>query len=205
MARNYRKGIGVSTMVKLTETFCERAQPALVDGKPHKKLYWDTALRDFGLAVGIKRKLFITQRQARGKTIRLSVGRFGELTVAEAREKARKVLAQMSDGINPRQAQRAAADAGMTLRQALEEHIKDLTNALCSPRTIQGYRYTVERYLKDWLDRPLAEITGSGVRDRHERIRRALLPGNTLIRGLGAARRSSTSTAPTSARQPPTA
>ncbi|HYU12569.1 MAG TPA: tyrosine-type recombinase/integrase [Stellaceae bacterium] len=64
----------------------------------------------------------------------------------------------------------------MTLRVALARYLearKDL-----SPKSTAGYRRSVERYLKPWLDLPLREITGDMIEERHRSIKRELDRGN---------------------------
>lgn len=100
-------------------------------------LYFDDLAPGFGVRVTkTGNKIFIAQRRLNGKPVRVSVGRYPGMTVAKARTEARRVLAQMADGVDPRNA--PAVDAATTERSFeegveawLEQHVrpklKDLT------------------------------------------------------------------------------
>jgi integrase len=169
-----------STAVNLTERTITAARPAgkLSGGHPAAKFYLDTKLRGFGLAVSASGvKSFFVMRRVRGKKERHVFGRATELTAAEARARAEKLLPQMTDGVSlneKRRRDRAEAKRvevrGVTLRQAVDLYEGTLKAKGKAPRTIEDYRYLVEKYLEAWLDRPLAELTREEVRKRHVNI-----------------------------------
>ncbi|HZF18553.1 MAG TPA: integrase family protein [Burkholderiales bacterium] len=176
-----------STSVNLTERTITAAQPAgkLSGGHPAAKFYLDTKLRGFGLAVSATGvKSFFVMRRVRGKKERHVFGRATELTVTEARAKAEKLLPQMTDGVSlneKRRRDRAEAKRvevrGVTLRDAVALYEGTLRKNGRAPRTIEDYRYLLEKYLAGWLDRPLAEITRAEVRKRHDEIPREIARG----------------------------
>jgi len=66
-------------------------------------IVWDTDLRGFGLRVlpsGTKTFVVFYRSEAGEKRL-VSIGRFGELTADEARQQARKVLAEAVRGGDP--------------------------------------------------------------------------------------------------------
>jgi len=75
----------------------------------------------------------------------------------------------MRGGTNPNEERRRARARGITLREALELH---LAAKRLADRTKDGYRYNLEQYVADWLDRPLAELGAdrAAARERHRRI-----------------------------------
>ena len=98
--------------ISITQLGAERfrAQPT------EKILYWDKNLPGFGLRVSPKgRKSFICQyrvRAAKGtawKERQVVLGTLAFLTVAEARERARRYKAQASAGIDPVEAAQGGA------------------------------------------------------------------------------------------------
>jgi integrase len=158
---------------KLTKHAVESA-PLLVDLTPDDKvrqrLYLDTELRGFGLCVGATAKTYFAQRLVGGRSVRVTIGRHGVFTVDQARREAQQILAKMARGENPIVEKRKAAARGFTLRQGLELTEEVLTTKKRSEKTIEGYRYNIETYLSDWLDRPLREITRTDLRERHQKI-----------------------------------
>src|SRR6267143_6591513 len=120
-----------SARIKLTEHSVTAARPATAKSKkgaPCARLYLDTEQRGFGLSVSAGgAKSFLVMRRVNGKQERHVFGHFGELTVAEARARAEKLLPQMTDGVSlneKRRRDRAEAKRakvrGVTLGQAME-------------------------------------------------------------------------------------
>ena len=145
-----------------------------VDALPHPKkgqaLYTDTDLPGFGVLVGAKSKTYIAQRDIAGRTRRVTIGRHGIIKTDKAREDARQLIARMAQGEDPNRTKRQATARSITLRQALEAYEQTLKNKNRSPRTVDGYRKSIERYLRDWLDKPLGDIDRMMVRARHLKI-----------------------------------
>jgi integrase len=172
-----------SVVSKFTKTFVDRATN---DGA-RQRLYWEDALRGFGLRVGAKAKTFFVQREVNGITKRFTLDRYGVLTVEEAREKARKALEKMRGGIDPKAEREAKAKVeaarGLTLRQAFELYASAKDR---DPRTVSDYQYSLEHYLDDWLDRPLLSLgTDAGraeVHEQHLRIARDVARGAYAIK-----------------------
>jgi len=141
-------------------------------GKPiFQKLYMDCELKGFGLLVGKKRKTFVAQCDIRGRTTRVTIGQYGIYTIVQARKKARELLLQMTNGENPNTVKRIQKSKTITLKEAAVLYLNSPKMLLeRSPRTSEGYRETLERYLKDLLNKPLAEISRKMVRERHSKI-----------------------------------
>ncbi len=167
--------------VKLTKAFVERAATGAAGTQ---RLYWDTELPGFGLRVGASSKAFIVQRAVRGTARRVTVGRYGVLTVDEARAKARKLIARTSDGVDPTEearqeaaATKREAELALTLRDAWDLYRGTLTSKRGAPRTIARYEHCLTHYLADWLDRPLRDITRTEARQRHQQLARDVAAG----------------------------
>ena len=192
MPRTYRKGVGSSQRVKLTERFIDNITPP----QAGKRLYLDTERRGFALTVtaGGKTKRpafsYIVIRRVPGHgQVRFKFGNVGEQTVAEARRKAEALLARMALGENPaddRRAARAEKARGITLREAATLKLGTLRTRGRSPRTAEVYERPLELYFPDWMDRPLAEITRTEVRARHQRLAAEIARGKYLGTGTRA-------------------
>lgn len=73
--------------------------------KPSEKRYdlYDALLRGFGLRVAVSgTKTWFVMRRINGRMVRATVGRYPELSLAEAREKATGMLARMAEGEHPK-------------------------------------------------------------------------------------------------------
>jgi integrase len=143
--------------------------------KPKEKAYdvMDAQQRAFGVRVMPSgEKTFILYRRFPGSNspVRRSLGSYGELSLAEAREKGREWLVKIKKGIDPSQeAKRLQAKAieaeqakrTNTLGAAFEIYLKRQASRLRSGPKIQR---EMSRELKDWMDLPLADITPSLVK-----------------------------------------
>jgi integrase len=87
-----------------------------------------------------------------GVARRVTLGPVAVLSLKEAWEQARPVLAEIHSGVDPKAKRHRPA----TVREALEQYLK---NPKLAPKTKADYRSRAERHLSDWLDLPIAEIT----------------------------------------------
>jgi len=153
--------------LKLTKSAVEKIEAPDPSGK--QVIYWDVALKGFGVLVSgaTTAKTYIAQRRMPdGKTRRLTVGAIGEFAqVEDARRKAGGLLAGLREGTDPKAERRKAAARNGTLRTWFEHYLG--FNKELRPRSIEEYRRSVERHLEAWLDRPLREITREMVEERH--------------------------------------
>ena len=164
-------------IVKLTKSVVEQI-PYAATGKG-QVAYYDTDLKGFGLVVGAKVKSFIAQKDVNGRTRRITIGRFGTWTVELARREAQLLLVNMDRGIDPIKERRLELAQQVTLEQGLAIHLERIQRNGCVAGTIQRYKESVGNQLRDWLNRPMQEITRSECRARHTHL------GET--RGEGAA------------------
>ena len=167
-----QKTVGQVLRKKLTKRLID--QTPLLDPNDKKtrnqKIIWDDTLRGFGVRVGVNNKVFIAQRDVAGRTVRVSIGKYGVFTVDQARKEAQQLLAKMSLGTNPNEVKRNLKSKSITLGAALELYIESSRSKGRSESTIKVNTYAINRYLKDWLKRPLASFTRHEVRTRHINI-----------------------------------
>jgi integrase len=152
--------------VKITKRFVDTLPQSHIG----QRFYWDGELRGFGVVVGKDSKTYIAQRDINGRTRRITVGRHGVMTTEQARMEALEHILLMSKGIDVNAQKREVRSRDITLQQAMELHIEKLRREEGSNITIAGYEESVERYLSDWRNRPLIEMTRSAITDRHTRI-----------------------------------
>ncbi|WP_341325917.1 integrase family protein [Methylotuvimicrobium sp. KM2] len=114
---------------------------------------------------------------------RVTLGRFPDLSVADARKLAGEALSSLANGIDPVEEKRKERLSGMTLSELLESYLKnknDLREA-----SILDYRKKINQGFADWLDKPINTITRDmvlvkrngfkGARDNKLRVLRVLM------------------------------
>jgi integrase len=152
-----------------------------------QKLFMDEALKGFGVLISANTKSYVAQRDIGGRTVRVTLGRHGVMTTAQARRYAEEALGLMRRGINPNEQKRAAQGRSITLQEAADLYLQ--SNKPRAEKTIKGFRDAMRLHLKDWLTTPLAEITRKMIYDRHRRIGNVSGPyaANATMRAFRAA------------------
>ena len=147
------------------------------NGKLVKDLiYWDDDQPGFGLRVGRLRdgrklvRTFILQKDLRGQTRRVTIGRWPTWKVEQARKRARELVVQMDTGIDPNAVKREDAARGVTLAEAIVFHQTAMKAKRCAKTSIETILEECERHVPDWLARPLVSVTKNECAQRHERI-----------------------------------
>jgi hypothetical protein len=173
----------------------------------------DLDLGGFYLLVGKRTKSFVVAGDLRAeglrqKTVRMKIGEAGEITCRDARARARTVLGELADGVDPRDPLGEDAESstpetsGPTLREAWERYrVSHLLRKKRSPATIAGYQDHIDRLFGDWTDKPLADLGADpkAIADRHEAISEANGPtiANLAMRTFRAVYNHACKTAPT--------
>lgn len=156
--------------------------------------YWDTEDTGFGLVVGrTGAKTFVVRARVSGRKVKVTIGAAspGPWTVARARRRAKELLGEMAGGVNPNadaagdQAD-APAPVGITLREAMELHLGEMTDEGSREISRKTIRDDVTRLLVDELDRPLAELTVEAVQKIKERDRKHRSQTNKLLAHISA-------------------
>jgi hypothetical protein len=117
-------------------------------------------------------KSYIAQRRLpNGRTVRDAFERRELTTLKDARDRASRLLRDIGGGKVPKAELKTAAN--LTLRTLLDQFTTSRGHTI-RPKTLAGYRSTVETHLKPWLDTPLPSITGPMVEARHIEIQEQL-------------------------------
>lgn len=143
-------------------------QQLSIPEKEKYKIYRDDKLTGFCVRVtrnGVK--TFIVDKKVDKKVRRITIGRFGQLTVEQARQQAQKILSQLCIGINP-QEDKDKDNNLITLGSAFEDYL--LARKSLHPSTIAEYRSVMAREFQDWQSKPLNEINSEMVAKRHAMI-----------------------------------
>lgn len=151
-------------MIKLTKTYIERLPKA----KPgNQEFHWDSLQRGLGLRVTTGSKSFVFQQRINGKSARITIGAWPDLTADDARERARKLAVMVDDGVDPRKRAKKEKSQNTTLRQAFDKFLSERKLKL---RTQSDYQRYLRVHLGDWLDKPINDIDSDMVMKRYKSI-----------------------------------
>lgn len=166
---------------KLTKSFVDS-----VPLSPSKQTFYrNSELKGFALRVGSTGKVYIAESKAKGKVVRVTIGKHGVYTAEQARLRARELLLMMSKDINPHDVKKEERARGVTLDQALADFLE--ARKTLSPTTVYCYKRCIKCYIPDWKNRPLLEITKDMVAKRHTLIgQRSKAQANLVMRYLRA-------------------
>lgn len=112
----------MSDQARLTKRRIVEAEPV----KGQATFLWDGELRGFGCKIeGAGTKSFVLQyRNAERRKRRIVLGRFGVMTVEQARDEARIKLGEIAKGIDPADAKRNARD-GLTVGEICDWYLTE--------------------------------------------------------------------------------
>lgn len=151
-------------MPRLTKTICDGAKPA---EKPY--FVWDAELRGFGLQVlpsGVRS--FVVQYRLAGRSHRKTLGRYGVLTVDQARKLALRTLAAVVEGKDPLQEKKKTH---ISLRSFAQKFLEEYVPAL-RPNTQREYkRLLFDVILPALGGKDLGKITRADVARLHHEQR----------------------------------
>ncbi|MFU5826566.1 tyrosine-type recombinase/integrase [Pseudomonas aeruginosa] len=152
-------------MARLSKTFIDKVQPPAQGYQIH----WDDSLKGYGVRVtAAGKRVFVAQGRVRGKAVCFTIGPYGQLTEYEGREKARRILQDMREGVDPRDVRKADEAAMVTLRQVADSYMQ-------RPGKLKdSSKKEIERHVattfKAWEHKPIAGITEEACRKRYREI-----------------------------------
>ena len=153
----------------MKRTLSDRLLRSLARPRTAPQEIWDQQLRGFGCRASKQGVVsFFAMRRPRGsaKSVRLKVGDFPAMSLVEARQRARALLTEMQDGVDPRarkaeEARLAAVERASTFGVVAEAFI---ARHVASKRTAREIEARIRRELiPRWSDRPIASITRAEV------------------------------------------
>ena len=135
------------------------------------KWYGDAEVPGFGLRVyGSGAKVFaLRYRTPSGRSRTLRLGEFGELTVQQARDKARKAKVRVLDGLDPQAEKRKKAVGVSTVGKLLTRWIDDYARA--HRKRWKEDKQRIDRHLRPKLGRlHLTDLTPDVLASWHRRL-----------------------------------
>ncbi|EAY1177447.1 DUF4102 domain-containing protein [Salmonella enterica] len=149
-----------------------KAAIAAIIPDPNKRLeFADSVLPGLRLRVTSSgAKSFCVARYRENKFIRVTLGKFPDLTVDQAREMAARTLGEVATTRqNPNERRREEKNKSITLADALAEYIKSREQRI-KQTTIDQYQGILNNFSGDWLKTPLVAIDRERVESRHKAI-----------------------------------
>lgn len=153
---------------KFTKAKVEDLPPAPKGGRAE---YRDSEVH--GLIVRVSAggvKTFSVSRKQRGEHFRVTLGRFPDLSVENARAMAVRALSEMSmTKKNPNDRRKQDEKRQITLLKAFEERLRIRAHRI-SETTAEQYRGLLTNYSGDWLKQPMINISRERIEQRHKAI-----------------------------------
>lgn len=162
---------GINNLMRITKRFVDSVDIP----KPNKNgttkqiFYRDSVMPGFGLRVTSGgAKSFIVEKRINGKVKRITLGRYGNLTVEQARGEAMKLLGDVATGKDPIGEKETERIKAITLQQAFDDYL--LTRKNLKPSTIHDYKRSLNGPFKEWQNKALIDITKDMVELKHRAI-----------------------------------
>lgn len=155
----------MSVKITFTKRVLEDISPPITG----RKIFYDAKVP--GLLVRVTPtgvKTFQVYRRPPGqRPTRVTLGRFPDMTIEQARRKAQTVITQLLEGINPNAVKRRERAKVVTLQVVFDDYLngRDL-----KPRTVEDYNTLMSWGFSDWMARPITAISRDAVLRRHARM-----------------------------------
>jgi integrase len=152
--------------MKLTKSVVDKIIPLRDKAQA---FYRDEQLKGFALRITASgTKSFVIEKLIKGKVRRITIGRYGELTVEQARKEAQKLLGKIATGIDPIAEKQSYVVSGVTLGTAYQDYLK--ARKVLKPKTLYDYNNVMRIAFADWQKKPLLSITKDKVTKRHSAL-----------------------------------
>jgi integrase len=171
------------------------------DGSTRQVLYYDTEQPGLGVRVTSGgARVYVAEASPGGRTVRVKLGRVCDLTLSQARQRARVTLGEMASGVNPNEKRRADRARSVTLAEAFEEYVSTRkARKKLAERTEYDYRrilygaknadgsHKFNGMLSPWRATALSEITHDMILRKHtELLKKSPAQANYAMRLVSA-------------------
>jgi integrase len=144
---------------------------------------WDSSLPGFGVRIkpsGVK-SFVIQYRNRHGRSRRVTLGRYGVMTLEEARTEARQQLSAVSRGSDPRQ-DRDEGRSAMTIKDLADRYMSDHCEGRCKESTIKAHQWLLDRFIIPALGRrSIHELRHSDVDRLHQSLKETHYNANRVL------------------------
>ncbi|MGD8854395.1 MAG: Arm DNA-binding domain-containing protein, partial [Gammaproteobacteria bacterium] len=149
--------------------FTQATLAALEAAPTGKRVYVnDTRVAGLQLQVTDKGvKTYYVYKRVQGRPKRIKLGRFPDLTPAQARDQAKIAIGQIAAGQDPAANRTREAAERITLEDAFREFLNVRS---LKPKTAYDYERIVQVAFPDWKAKRLARVTKDMVGKRHQTL-----------------------------------
>lgn len=138
--------------------------------KNKRHYFYDTKIKGLELMVTDQgTKSFKVYRKFNSKPVRVTLGKYPEMTIENARKEAQRVIADMISGKNPNEEKkniRSETTFGEMFKIFMERHSK------ITKKSWIADEQDVPRFLSQWFERKLSTITKQEIQLVHEKIKK---------------------------------
>lgn len=151
--------------------FTKKALDALVMPKTGKRFYfYDTKVRGLELMITEQgSKSFKVYRKCNGKPVRVTLGKYSEMSIENARHEAQRVITEMINGTN-RNEEKKKIRAEITFGEAFAIFMERYSKVY--KKSWKRDEREVSRFLSNWFKRKLSDISKQDIQCIHEDIRK---------------------------------
>ena len=112
-------------------------------------VFWDRDLPGFGVRVYASgAKMYVVQSRAKGKSVRVTVGRHGVITADEARRRAARIVNRIKAGEEPvAEPLPARLAGGPTVADLVARYMEEHVAVRCKDSTAEGMRKLVDKHI----------------------------------------------------------
>lgn len=162
--------MGKSLRANFTKSFLDKL--ASSEGKGRSYVY-DERVKGLCLSItpnGVKS--FMVYRKLNGRPIRVTLGRYPDISIEQARKMAAKKIGEIAEGANPVAKKRDERQRGITLGQVYTDYMTSRKGSH-SENTTSNYNTIMNNHLDDWVAKPITTISRDMVERKHKLLSEA--------------------------------
>ena len=148
-------------------------------------VFWDRDLPGFGVRVYPSgAKVFVVQCRGSGRSQRVTLGRYGLMTVEAARRKAALTIARIKNGEDPEGQAKPSTEsaAGKSVAEAAERYMREHVAIHCKVTSAKMYRRLLDTFILPAIgDVPVAEVTREHVAKLHLQLKDKPYQANRVL------------------------
>ncbi len=150
--------------------FTQQRIEKLPTPEKNRKDYYDTDVSKLICRVSASgnKSFCVLKRMTTGKLQRVTLGKWPDMSVAEARKEATNALSVLAKGIIPIEEKRKQKLREITLQELLNKYLADKTDL--REASILDYTKKINQGFPDWLNKPINEITRDMVLARRKQF-----------------------------------